>query len=153
MVRLNWSSRVPQAYELRDRVSDPEKFYIQFLYDRQVTGNLKRPADLESWAQTYPHFNLSPWRTGHRVPRLVKRASMRQKRPRTQSGLHIRYDSLAFHNHRPATEVEILRRAAAWDTDHPDFQALRFTSPSCTRTRPEWNANSTWLAAKGEWRT
>jgi len=27
-----------KAYDLRDRVSDPEKFYIQFLHDRHVTG-------------------------------------------------------------------------------------------------------------------
>ena len=31
-----------KAYELRDRASDLEKFYITATYDLQVTGNLER---------------------------------------------------------------------------------------------------------------
>src|SRR5262249_15518284 len=34
-----------KAYELRDRVGDQERFFIQFLYDRQVTGNLQKELD------------------------------------------------------------------------------------------------------------
>jgi tetratricopeptide (TPR) repeat protein len=46
---------VRRAYELRDRVSDRERYFILFLYDRQVTGNLhKELQTLESWAQTDP---------------------------------------------------------------------------------------------------
>ena len=44
-----------RAWQLRDRVSDRERFFIDFTYDRQVTGNLERAYQtLESWAQTYP---------------------------------------------------------------------------------------------------
>jgi tetratricopeptide (TPR) repeat protein len=44
-----------KAWRLRDRVSDREKFYIDFVYDRQVTGNLEKAYQtLELWAQTYP---------------------------------------------------------------------------------------------------
>ncbi len=44
-----------KAYELRDRVSDRERLWILFLYDRQVTGNLPRELQtIESWVQTYP---------------------------------------------------------------------------------------------------
>ena len=44
-----------KAWQLRDRVSDRERFFIDFTYDRQVTGNLERAYQtLESWAQTYP---------------------------------------------------------------------------------------------------
>ena len=32
-----------KAWRLRDRVSEREKFFIDFCYDRQVTGNLERP--------------------------------------------------------------------------------------------------------------
>ena len=46
---------VRKAYVLLDRVSDRERLFVQFLYDRQVTGNLHKELDtLESWAQTYP---------------------------------------------------------------------------------------------------
>ena len=44
-----------KAWHLRERVSDREKFYIDFVYDRQVTGNLEKAYQtLELWAQTYP---------------------------------------------------------------------------------------------------
>ena len=44
-----------KAWLLRDRVSDREKFFIDFTYDRQVTGNLEKAYQtLELWLQTYP---------------------------------------------------------------------------------------------------
>jgi serine/threonine protein kinase len=44
-----------KAWQLRDRVSDRERFFIDFTYHRQVTGNLdKAYQTLESWLQTYP---------------------------------------------------------------------------------------------------
>jgi serine/threonine protein kinase/tetratricopeptide (TPR) repeat protein len=44
-----------KAWQLRDRVSDRERFFIDFLYDREVTGNLEKAYQtLELWLQTYP---------------------------------------------------------------------------------------------------
>jgi len=44
-----------KAWQLRDRISDREKFFIAFTYHRQVTGNLEKAFQtLELWAQTYP---------------------------------------------------------------------------------------------------
>jgi eukaryotic-like serine/threonine-protein kinase len=44
-----------RAYELRDRVSDRERFFVEVTYDRIVTGNLERARQTcMSWAQTYP---------------------------------------------------------------------------------------------------
>ncbi len=44
-----------KAYQLRDRASDAEKFFIAATYDMQVTGNLERAQQTcEAWAQTYP---------------------------------------------------------------------------------------------------
>ena len=44
------------AWQLRNRVSDREKFFIDFTYDRQVTGNLEKAYQtLELWLRTYPH--------------------------------------------------------------------------------------------------
>jgi eukaryotic-like serine/threonine-protein kinase len=59
-----------RAYQLRDRASDHERFYIDTLYDRDVTGNLEREQrTLELWAQAYPrdpnpHGLLSGFATG-----------------------------------------------------------------------------------------
>ena len=44
-----------RAWQLRDRVSERERFFIDFTYDRQVTGNLEKAYQtLESWLRTYP---------------------------------------------------------------------------------------------------
>jgi tetratricopeptide (TPR) repeat protein/predicted Ser/Thr protein kinase len=44
-----------KAYQLRNRASDVERFYIETLYDRDYTGNLEREQrTLETWAETYP---------------------------------------------------------------------------------------------------
>jgi serine/threonine protein kinase/tetratricopeptide (TPR) repeat protein len=44
-----------EAYRLRDRASDFERFRIDTFYDRQVTGNLERQQQtMESWARAYP---------------------------------------------------------------------------------------------------
>ena len=60
-----WASRrlarpsIRKAYELRDRVSDVERFFIDTLYDRDVTGNLEREQrTLETWAESYPRDAL-----------------------------------------------------------------------------------------------
>jgi DNA-binding winged helix-turn-helix (wHTH) protein len=53
------------AYELRDRVSERERFYIEAHYHESVTGDWEKARQVyELWAQTYPrddvaHFNLS----------------------------------------------------------------------------------------------
>ncbi len=44
-----------RAYELRQRTSDRERFFITSVYDRVVTGNLDKDREtLQLWAQTYP---------------------------------------------------------------------------------------------------
>ena len=52
---------VRKAYALLDRVSEHERLFILFLYDRQVSGNLQKELEtLESWAQAYPR-DFRPW--------------------------------------------------------------------------------------------
>ena len=46
---------IAKAYQLRHRAGDVERFFIDTLYDRDVTGNLEREQrTLESWAESYP---------------------------------------------------------------------------------------------------
>jgi eukaryotic-like serine/threonine-protein kinase len=50
-----------KAWQLRERASGREKFFIEFTYHRQVTGNLdKAYRTLESWLQTYPRGEEPP---------------------------------------------------------------------------------------------
>ncbi len=49
-----------KAYQLRHRTSDRERFYIETLYDRDVTGNLERELrTLDAWAQSYPRDTVA----------------------------------------------------------------------------------------------
>jgi tetratricopeptide (TPR) repeat protein len=44
-----------KAYELRDRASDREKYFVGATYDLQVTGNLEKLEETcEVWVKTYP---------------------------------------------------------------------------------------------------
>ena len=49
------SESTTKALQSRDRASDLERFFIDFTYHRQVTGNLEKAFQtLELWARTYP---------------------------------------------------------------------------------------------------
>ncbi|MGH9200824.1 MAG: hypothetical protein ACRD2A_06275 [Vicinamibacterales bacterium] len=44
-----------RAYELRERATDPERFFIEYVYDRDVTGDLEKAFQTVTlWTQTYP---------------------------------------------------------------------------------------------------
>jgi eukaryotic-like serine/threonine-protein kinase len=50
-----------KAYQLRDRATDTEKFFIMATYYQQVTGNLEKARETyESWGQAYPREIRSP---------------------------------------------------------------------------------------------
>ncbi len=50
-----------KAWLLRERISNRERFFIDFTYDRQITGNLEKAYQtLELWFQTYPRTEPNP---------------------------------------------------------------------------------------------
>jgi len=50
-----------KAWHLRDHASDRERFFIDFNYDLQVTGDLEKAFQtLELWVQTYPRRGADP---------------------------------------------------------------------------------------------
>jgi eukaryotic-like serine/threonine-protein kinase len=50
-----------KAWKLREHANDREKFFIDFNYDREVTGNLEKAFQtLERWVQTYPRRGADP---------------------------------------------------------------------------------------------
>lgn len=52
------SMSMKRAYELRDRLSESERFYIESHYHHFVTGELEKANQTyELWAQTYPRDN------------------------------------------------------------------------------------------------
>jgi eukaryotic-like serine/threonine-protein kinase len=54
-----------KAYELRDRVSERERFYIESHYEGNVTGNLEKARQIyEAWEQSYPRDDVPPTNLG-----------------------------------------------------------------------------------------
>jgi serine/threonine protein kinase len=48
-----------KAYDLRDRASEPEKFYIESHYHNNVTGDVEKGIQVyQLWAQTYPRDSI-----------------------------------------------------------------------------------------------
>ena len=123
-----------KAYALRDRVSDRERLWILFLYDRQVTGNLQRELQtLESWVQTYPRdwvplSVLGGWGTmgTGQYERGIQAA---QEDLRLNPDDPFGYSALALHNFfldRFAEAADVLRRAAERKLEIPEFLVLRY---------------------------
>jgi tetratricopeptide (TPR) repeat protein len=55
------SENTRKAYELRERVSEREKFYIESHYHDLVTGDLNKMLQIYSlWAQVYPRDSVPP---------------------------------------------------------------------------------------------
>src|ERR1051326_2655749 len=92
-----------RAWKLRDRVSENERFYIDFLYDRDVTGNLEKAYQtLESWYQAYPHAGENPNAQGllgglatHGTGRYERAIEMAQRRIVSNPDEVVGYGSLA----------------------------------------------------------
>src|SRR5215467_8637707 len=123
-----------KAFELRDRVSDPERLFILFLYDRQVTGNLQKELEtIEAWVQTYPHDwqawgVLGGWGT-RGTGQYERGIQGSQEALRLKPDLSIPYDGLAVHNMslgRFAEAAAALRRAAERKLELPQFLVNRY---------------------------
>jgi serine/threonine protein kinase len=125
-----------KAYELRQRVSDVERFYIDTMYDRQVTGNMDREIEtLEAWAQTYPrdptpHGLLAGFatRSTGRYEQTVV-AAERSMAVDPEGGSALAHNSKAtaelLLNRLDAAEATI-RRAEERKLAHEEFAVLRY---------------------------
>jgi tetratricopeptide (TPR) repeat protein len=128
------AEHVQKAYELREHVSDRERLFILFLYDRQVTGNLQKELEtLESWAQTYPGDFL-PWSLmggwGTRgTGQYEKGISTAEEALRLNPDLWFGYGNLVDHNlglGRFADAAAALQRAAERKLESPYFMVQRY---------------------------
>jgi eukaryotic-like serine/threonine-protein kinase len=122
-----------KAYELRDRVSDRERLWILFLYDRQVTGNLPRELqNLESWMRMYPR----DW-----MPVTVVGGWGAQGTGQYEKGIQAGKEALRLNPDNPfpytvslhyifldrfAEAAEMLQRAAAHKLEIPEMLITRY---------------------------
>lgn len=126
-----------KAWQLRNRVSDQEKFFIDFTYDRQVTGNLEKAYQtLELWDQTYPRgqdpnaqdllVGLSTFGTG----RFERAMEASQKKIAADPGFIFGYGGLAgsyFYLDRFAEAESTLQQASKLMLENDNFLVLRYT--------------------------
>ena len=125
-----------RAWQLRDRVSDRERFFVNFAYDRQVTGNLEKASQtLELWFQTYPRSDkpgpldllggLATQGTG-RFERAIETA---QKQIADDPDFLFGYDNLAagyFFLDRFEEAESVLRRAIERKLQNSNLLMIRY---------------------------
>ncbi len=123
---------VSRAWQLRDRASDWERFFISANYEMLVTGNLEKARQTaEAWAQTYPREA----RPHHLLSGMVNKASGRFEMAATEAGKGIElepdfaigYYNLAVNNAylgRLDEARHILSRAAARGLEIDEFLML-----------------------------
>jgi tetratricopeptide (TPR) repeat protein len=125
-----------KAWQLRDRVSDREKFFIDFAYDRQVTGNLEKAYQtLELWGQTYPRGgdpnpqDLLIGLSTHGTGRFEKAIRASQEGIAADPDFTLAYRSLAssyFLTDRFPEAESTLQRASERALEDPDFLVLQY---------------------------
>ena len=123
-----------KAYQLRDRASDPEKFFITVIYDRQVTRNLdKARQTCELWAQTYPRdpsahgllAGLISQGSGKYQESIEEAEKALSLDPDFTPGyLNLAYSY--FWLDRPGDAQNVLQRAAERQIEMPELLLLRY---------------------------
>ena len=123
-----------KAWELRDRVSDQERFFIDFTYQREVTGNLEDAYQtLELWHRTYPRDfyalsllgGLSTHGTG-RFERVIETSRASQAAdPDVVFSYHSLASTYLFLDRFPEAE-SALQQASARKVEEPYFMVLRY---------------------------
>jgi tetratricopeptide (TPR) repeat protein len=131
-----------KAWQLRERASDRERFFIDFTYDRQVTGNLEKAYQtLEAWLQAYPRGTQAsdPFANPqgvigglatHGTGRWQRAMEVIQKEVELHPDFPIAYQRLVqtyLLLDRLAEAERALRRAAERKLEMPNFLVFRYT--------------------------
>jgi len=125
-----------KAWQLRGRASDREKFFIDFLYDRHVTGNLEKAYQtLESWFQTYPRgedpsaLDMLMGLSTHGTGRFERAIQAEREKLAADPDFTLAYHSLAssyfFLDRFPEVE-STLQRASQRKLEEPELLAMRY---------------------------
>ncbi len=125
-----------RAWQLRDRVSERERFFIEFTYDRQVTGNLEKAYQtLELWLQTYPRgpqpnpYGLLGGLSTHGTARFDRAIEASEQAIALDPDLLFGYANLAssnFYLDRFDESVRAMQRAADRKLEDPSLLVFRF---------------------------
>jgi hypothetical protein len=123
-----------EAYRLRDRASDPERFFIMANYDRVVTGNLKKAQQTcDLWMQTYPrepepHALLSGFISqGYgQYEKSIDEAQIAIGLDPDQTFAYVNLAYGYFYLDRPVEAAGVIPRASLRKLEVPEFALLRY---------------------------
>jgi eukaryotic-like serine/threonine-protein kinase len=123
-----------KAYELRDRASDVERFFITASYDGRVTGNFEKAQQTcESWAQMYPremwpHSYLAGFiypASGNYAKAIEEARRIIDLGPGAAIGYLMLAANYVDEDQLDQAQVAV-RHASERNLNHPDFAALRY---------------------------
>ena len=128
------AASIREAYRLRDRASDLEKFFITTVYELNVTGNMEKAQQTcELWAQTYPRdWRSHGFLTGIIYPALGKyelAVDEGRKTIELNPDFAIAYGNLSRSYqalNRLGEAEDTLRRASARKVDRVDMVVQRY---------------------------
>jgi eukaryotic-like serine/threonine-protein kinase len=128
------AASIKEAYRLRDRASDLERFFITLSYDLSITGNLERAQQTcELWTQSYPRdWKPHGFLTGVIYPVLGKYERGVEEGKKTielNPEFSIVYGTLSYSYqalNRPAEAEAVLRLAAERQHELPAMLLQRY---------------------------
>ena len=128
------TENISKAWQLRDRASDYEKFFITAYYDGRATGNQeKAQVTCETWAQAYPRDPIPhAMLAGFIYPAFGKyeeAAEAGEKAIQLNPDFAFGYVNLGhayLHLGRPAEAEKVLRRASDRKIEAPYLSLLRY---------------------------
>ena len=131
------AENITRAWQLRNRASERERYFIDFLYDGQVTGNQEKAYQtLETWYRMYPRDGDPPTPQGQLAGgtaqftgRFERAIEMGQKEIAVHPDVSFSYGNLAlsyFFLDRFAEADAILQRAAERKMENPNHLLIRY---------------------------
>jgi eukaryotic-like serine/threonine-protein kinase len=144
-----------KSFELREQVTDREKFYIESHYHQYVTGNLEEARKVyELWAQTYPRELVPPANLGVLYQRLGQHdKSLEEFREAfrlvpddalTYGNLVISYISL----YRLKEAITTAEAAQAKNFDSPDLRLYLYELGFLQHDKPRMAQQVAWAMGK-----
>jgi tetratricopeptide (TPR) repeat protein len=148
-----------RAYELRDRTSDAERYFITASWDARVTGNaLKAQKTCEAWARAYPREVIPhAYLAGFLYPstanyeKAVEEAKTALDLRQDMAILYVidAYDEMALGRQHAAEDI--LRQAGQQKLETPESAVLRYDLAFLTDGQPEREISAADATFGGDW--
>ena len=123
-----------RAYQLRERASDFEQFFVAVNYDLQVTGNMEKAhQDCAAWIEAYPHFPGCRAMLAGEIDEVsgkyAEAVEMGKAAVAIDPDFPFGYSALAYayeYQDQYKDAEDVLDQAVARKVDYPDFLTQRY---------------------------